>query len=679
MLERTVDGVIGLTPKQRGAVAGCARGWLRRRGHMSMVPGRHPRTVRVIARQWWTILEDSRLTSNLLRLETAVAAIVEAAASPVVSDVGRRVFVALDQVVDACRVVAAMFNVVGWFAPPEHLAGMAAVLDRMEEVMYGFARDAVDAAVEGLPEQRWHEVLSYTATRDALIDELRSVAARMPEVQEPLLETVLGLPGSVIDAGDGLTFAARVSAAWARQSDVLDDRLRETLPHLLDPSMPLMSEVRLHLTGLLLREYPWRAHVAAVAARDLVLAALATDADRCLDVITESVERQNQMYFTHTRISKAVAAVKAARYPEEAADPAANIYLAMAEGDVRRAAVTVLTLLGEDVPDKATLHPLRTRLAAHRDSMACAVLLWCIDTHLRNAIAHSHMEWDAEHQCMVLDGRAVSPHDLMRMTLQAYGTCTGLHAGISVALNQAGNPHHHRPPPTDPSVWDGRLLDILGSHGIEATRARRQGRTIHIQVPHVTAATLRDHLVGVYHADQIVPHVDDWILAPHDRPDLLLDAATLATARSLTEPDHGDSPSAHVYAIEPVLYAGALFNHGLAPDRIVRSVIGLASSQAVGERNRLLPQWSSEPAAVAELTSALRHLARGVVAAASLLPESVRDHLDGFAAMLTARCERLGAVHLEQEAREASIQLDWALRSNTPIEIPWRQEAPAPQ
>ncbi|RLK58694.1 hypothetical protein CLV68_3167 [Actinokineospora cianjurensis] len=670
---------MGLSLRQRGAVTGCARGWLRRRGHVSVVSVRHPRTVRVITRQWWAILEDSHLTTGLQDLDTAVVELIGAATSSDMADLGRRVFGALDQVAEVCRLVATTFEVVGWFAPPEHLAGTAATVDRLEETMYGFVRDVVDVVAEGLPEQRWREVLSYTATRDALIDELRSAAANMPQEQELLLETALGLPGSVSDAGDGLTSAARVSAAWTRQSDVLDGRLRVMLPHLLAYSMPLTFEVRLHLTGLLLREHPFRAHVAAVAARDLVLAALAADADRCLDVITESVERQSEMHFTHTRVIKAIAAVNAAQYLEDAADPAANVYLAMMEGDVRRAAVTVLALLGEEVPEKATLHPLRIRLAAHRGSMACAVLVSCIDTHLRNAVAHSRMEWDAEHQCMVLDGRAVTPQDLIYMTLQAHSTCTGLHAGISVALNQAGNPHHYRPPLNDHSVWDGRLLEILGSHGIEATRARRHGRTIYIDVPHLTAATLRDYLVGVYEADWVVPHIDDWVLTSPDRFDLLLDATTLATARSLAESEHDASPSGHVYAIEPVLYAGALFNHGLAPDRIVRSVIGLASSQAIGERDRLLPRGSAEPAALAELSAALRHLARGAMAAASLLPEQVRVYLDSFAATLSVCRERLSAIRAEHEVREASIQLDWAWRSNTPIENPWLRESSQPQ
>ncbi|WP_236795275.1 hypothetical protein [Amycolatopsis sp. GM8] len=666
-LDDVIHHIRALTPQQRTAIAKCATAWRKRSEDSLEQPLRLSRTVLVTLKQWCHVLTDSDIEGVCLDLDDSITEIFAVVSLPA-RDIGRRLFGQLDQVLTVYSDARLALVEVGRFVPPEEVGDTTAVLAQLFLAIGEIVRTVVDCAAKALDTDYLVGVVEQVGRRDRLLEGLLTVNPPA-DLPESAVERALGLPVSVT-IGDGLSSASRLASAWSRDRAALGARLRDQLPHLLDPDQTLTVDVWLHLAGLLAGENPLPSHLAAVAGRDLTLAALADDTSRVLEVIAGQTDLEGLMLTTHRRLIDELSTFRRGEHPEDRMGPACNAYLAIMEGDVRRTAQMVFGLLGRPVKSNETLGPLEERLATQPDQVACALLLSCINRSWRNAAAHARFRWDAVEQQISLGDELVDPIDLVEAAIRAHSICKGFHTGVAVALNREGDPHHLLPPTTDLVAWDGEALRRLGNLGIEAMKLRRQGTTVQLHVPPLTISTLRDHLVGVAAAGHHIPHAEAWEIVQEGRPVILLDANTISTTETVAEVGARESAVLHPHAAELVLYAGALLNSGATPQAVSRSVIGLATSTILGERDQLKPRLRAhDGAALEELTETFKRVARGVGAAMTLFPRPARRRLTSFLAMLSTQLMRFSGSFGEAANGLDGVARAW--QASTPIVLPW--------
>lgn len=666
-LDDVIPRISAATPQQRAAIAKCATAW-RTRSADSLEQQIHlSRTVLVTTTQWYDVLVDSDIEGVCWSLDDSIAEVAAVMSLPA-REIGRQLFGRLDQVNEVYSQAHVMVGEVGRFIPPEEVGDTTSILERLFLSIGEIVRTSVDCVAEGLDPKRWDDVLDQIGRRDGLLEELLTMSppAGTPE---NAIERALGLPVSVM-IGDGLASASRLASAWSRDREALDLKLREQLPHLLDREQTLTVDVWLHLAGLIAGENPLPAHQAAVAGRNLALAALAKDMSQTLDVLNRQANQEGWMLTTHRQLIDEISTFRSRAHPEDRMGPACNAYLAIMEGDIRRTARMVFELLGCQVGAGETLGSFEQRLVARPDDVACTLLLSCVNRSWRNAAAHAQFKWDAIEQQMLLGDTFVDPADLIKAAIRSHSICKGFYAGVTVALNQEGDPHSKLPPSADPVSLVGKALRGLGDMGIEVTKLRRQGTTIQIQVPPLNIATLRDHLVGVVAAGHDIPDVEDWEIIQHGRPTILLDAKTILATKAIAEVSAGDGLALHPHTAELVLYAGALINAGATPQAVARSVTALAASTVLGERDRLKPRLDAQDdAALEELNQTCRRVDRGIRAAMTLLPGPARRRIAPFLVTLSTQLAGSGG-----SFRKVANGLDGVVRAwqaSTPITLPW--------
>ncbi|SEF24702.1 hypothetical protein SAMN05421837_102824 [Amycolatopsis pretoriensis] len=529
-------------------------------------------------------------------------------------------------------------------------------------------RTFIDCAAEGLDPSVWDDVLGQIGRRDGLLDELFTINPPI-DVSKNAIERTLDLPTSV-RIGDGFSSASRLASAWSRDRAALDLKLQAQLPHLLDPDQTLTVDVWLHLAGLLAGENPLPSHQAAVAGRNLTLAALAKDMSHTLEVVISQANQEGWMLTTHRQLIDEISTFHSKAHPEDKIGPACNAYLAIMEGDIRRTTRMIFGLLGFQVGPDETLGSLEQRLAAKPDNSACVLLLSCINRKWRNAAAHAQFRWDPIEQKMLLGDVLADPDDLIEAAIRAHSICKGFYTGVTVALNREGDPHQKLPPSADPVSWAGKSLRRLGILGIEVTKLRRDGTTIQLYVPPLNIHTLRDHLVGVVAAGHDIPDAEDWEIIQDDRPTILLDAKTILATKSTAEVSVDDGAALHPHTAELVLYTGALLNSGTTPQAVARSVTALAASTVLGERDLLKPRLHAhDDAALMELTETIRRVDRGVRAAMTLLPRPARRRLASFLTMLSTQLPRPDGSF--EEIADGLDGVVSARQASTPINFPW--------
>jgi hypothetical protein len=280
------------------------------------------------------------------------------------------------------------------------------------------------------------------------------------------------------------------------------------------------------------------------------------------------------------------------------------MYLAVMEGDIRRTARTVLRLLGRPVEQEATLGQLLEVLARESVEPMCSLLVSRANRQWRNAIAHSQVHWDPVAQKAVVGTEPTEPDAIVTAAMVAFDLCTGFETGVAIALNDAGNPHHHTVR-LGHVGWSAHVMRTLGGLGVEATGFRQHGTAFSLHISGLTIGKLRDVLVGVFVAGSDVPGLGSWRITQDRFPELILDEETLDAARGLPAVEGQHHPD----ALALVLCAGALVNQGQHSERVVDTLIRLTSNVVLGERNRLAAGLrAGDEAAFADLANTLRHL-----------------------------------------------------------------------
>lgn len=668
--ETVMASLQAASSEQSSAISACTNAWLRRiQNRIVSSPELSP-TVRVTARQWIHIITDSYLIEVWALLDDRIEQVAEVALLPK-SEIGKTLFSRLESMAEAHAWVHHALVSIGRFVPPDSYRDGPRIIGEMQSLADGILTAIIDLLTHGIEGDRWSVFDQLFEQRDGLLDSLWSEAISGEHQYDELPpERTLGLSSERMSGGDGRSFVSRHMVIWSPMKEELDGELRVQLPHLIDENSELNPDVRRHLTGLLATQYPVSAHAAAVAGRDLTLAALAADPAACLSIIDELVNEESGMYTTFQQIKKAVAAINAGERPEDKMDPACELYLRVMEGDVRRTSRLVLGLIGERISEKATLGPIGQKLTALSNYPGCALLLTCINRSWRNSIAHSKFVWDPINQCISTSDGSVEISDLVDAAIRAHDIAIGFNAGLEVALNQAGNPHHWHSLPTDLTARDGIVMRQLGDLGIEVLGIRRYRTTVEISVPPLTPQNLRDHLVGILCAGKDVPHAEDWIIKQVGRPDILLDAETLEAASLTSESVEGGRPAIHPHSAELVLYAGALLKSGQEPKQVIRAVLGFATSNLLGERRLLLPRMMTDfEGAANELSETFRRVIDGVDAASLLLPKLECQSLVEFTDRISKMQGSLNDLSLDMFIQWGVIdRLFW---SNTPIVLPW--------
>ncbi|WP_143261636.1 hypothetical protein, partial [Allokutzneria sp. NRRL B-24872] len=252
-----------MTPAQRAAIVGCVRQWRRKLAGGLEAPKRFSRTVPVTTGQWREVLADSDVVAGCMDLDDSISEVVAVSSLPV-KDIGRSLFRRLDRMLAAHGRIDRALVTVARFVPPDELDNTARILEELRQTADEILRTMVACAANGLDTQHWDTALELIARRDDLREDLFADPS-LVDAEESRFERVLGLSTAAMNAGDGLSFASRLTAAWLRQPKVLDTRLRTQLPHLLNTAETLTNDVRIHLAALLVREYPLSVHAAAAA------------------------------------------------------------------------------------------------------------------------------------------------------------------------------------------------------------------------------------------------------------------------------------------------------------------------------------------------------------------------------------------------------------------------------
>lgn len=518
----------------------------------------------------------------------------------------------------------------GRFVPPAgQLTEALDLLTTMQQIALGVAENVIACLSNQLDIIIWEKVVKLLVEGDRALESLINLATMdIEDSLERRLQRTLGFSAGEMSNGSGFTFPARLRVAWGKRIIELDSRLRQQLPHLLEPEQELSFDVRHHLTWLLVSTHVLPVHQAAMASRKLTLTALAADPARCSEVISGLVNEESAHYATHRQVQKGIVAFYGYSDPEDKMDPACDLYQRVLEGNIRRVAWRVLGMLGERLDSRVTLKTLEDRLSVHIEEPGCALLLSCINREWRNAIAHSNLHWDTVNQCISFDGDLVSPDDVAEAAILAFEVAKGFNAGVELALNESDKENYLQPPPTDLLAWDMWIANRLGENGVDLLSLRRVGKSIQLHVPPLSIETFRDHLMCVFSAQQGVSQIDTWEIKQPDRPDVVLKSRALKAAESLTEVDPHGNASFHPHAVEMILYADAAMNSGKSAQQAARGVLALSSAIILGEYRlfRQHPANNSEYI-VDGMTTTISRQIRGIRKTATLLPKLSRGKL----------------------------------------------------
>jgi hypothetical protein len=394
------------------------------------------RCTPVTTRQWWAAFDDSDLPILCDRLDSAAACLLDVRKGSA-RQAGRRLPGLIADLATAHENLQRVAGELGRFNPPDDDLALARSIADTAQLCYEYAAVVLECAASGFDTAPLTHASELREQLEQMVSALEDVdCAHDAEPERNLrFERVLGLSTAAMSAGDGLTYASRVAAAWEQHPE-LDERLRAQLPHLLDPGISLQDTVRRHLAHLLVSDRPLVAHQAAVAARDLVLRALSSDQPAALDAIAKEVLDQPYGYGVHRQVVSAVRAFNQVSEPADLLRFAMQMYLSVAEGDVARVGRLTLQLLGRQVAPAMTLGPLvRTLTAMHGEPM-CALLSSSVKLAWRNAIAHGRGRWDSVHQSALLGDEHVDLYAICDEALRAHAICEGFEAGVAVALNR---------------------------------------------------------------------------------------------------------------------------------------------------------------------------------------------------------------------------------------------------
>ena len=305
------------------------------------------------------------------------------------------------------------------------------------------------------------------------------------------------------------------------------------------------------------------------------------------------------------------------------------------------------------------LTDLSRRLTALSNEPICALLASCILPAWRNSTAHELVSWDPVRQLVDLDGELVETEAIVGEAQRAREICQAFETGVAVAMWEAGNPNAGLDSNNEVGLTMSTMM-ALGDAGIVVHKYRRAGDTVRLTVPTMAISSLPWFLVALVRASVHLEGVERWEVLQQDegRPPLVISAAAIAeTIGCAVFNENGDKVIGSGVSPLPMI-ADALFSHGAGVGAVVNTVIALASSQVVGEHQRL--RVGSGASGAGEWSATVAEAERAIEATLRLVDDSGRDLLDSYLRVL-------------RRARESGDvgELMVALRSAQPAQLPW--------
>ncbi|MET9606625.1 hypothetical protein ABZZ17_16345 [Streptomyces sp. NPDC006512] len=628
--------------------------------------------IPVTRAQWKSVLRDADLpelqretdetVAQILRLRTASGRIVGKELPELLRHL-RASVVALGTVAEE----VSRFSPSHTGAAEQRLAADLAKANRSE------ARALFACLEQGWAEFAWSEVRRHALAAQAVGRTLEAAAkadhASLPD--EDVYQRTLGMPAEQLRPGSGVASRARLLAAWAKAPRALDRRLRRSMRHLVDDSLPLTVKLLHHLAALALSDRPLVAHRAAFLARDLVASHLKAEPELTCSVIARHVAREPEMLSSHRGQIAYRDAYNRAAHQEEKVRAAMDLHRAVLEGDVKRTAAVVMELLGRAVPQGASLSTVRDLLAAEDGESLCKFLASTIRTEWRNANAHEDFRWDPVNSTLLLGGQPTDLDQVLDAAIRARAICHGFEHGVALAYAQ--NAALITWGPEDPNYVsrDLSILQAAGEARYPVLDIRRHGSLVRLDVPDISVETLREACRALLKAALADPSIERWELRQTSpgRPPLCVDRTGTHAGLRVAEP-LWELADPLPFAVLPLL-ANAMTNAGEPAETAASTVLCLAAAHVVGERDRLLPALAQgDSAAKDELISTTKLISDGAKAAAQLLEGPARRKLLAFAEVLAGDCHRLRSARAFELVHEFA-PTDRVLRRHAPARLPW--------
>ncbi|MEU6341814.1 hypothetical protein ABZ883_12805 [Streptomyces sp. NPDC046977] len=628
--------------------------------------------VLVTRTQWRTALRDADLSglqretdekvTEILRLRTASGRIV-----------GKQLPKLLRSVHASVVSLGAVAEEVSRFSPSRTSTAERRLATDLARANRNEVQALFACLDQGWAESAWSAVRNYALAAQAAGRTLEAAArtdhADLP--YEDIYQRTLGVSAEQVGPGSGVASRARLLAAWAEAPQILDHRLRRSMRHLIDDSLPLTVMLLHHLAVLAVSDRPLVTHRAALLGRDLVTFYLKSDPELACSVMARHVAREPEMVAAHRGQIAYLDAYYEEEYQEERARAVMDLHRAVLEADVRRTAVVVLELLGRTVPQGAPLAIVRDLLAAQGNQPLSKLLASTIRSEWRNANAHEDFHWDPVNDTLRVGGQPADLDEILDAALRARAICRGFEHGVAVAYAQNAALVIRG---AEDSNYVGRDLSILTAGGearFPVLDIRRRGSLVRLDVPDVSVESLREAFRAILRAAIADPRVERWELrqASPDRPLLHVDRTGIHAGLQVAEP-LWDTADPLPFATLPLL-ANALANAGEPAETSASTVLCLAAAHVLGERDRLSPALAhGDPAAKDELISTTKLISDGAKAAAHLMEGAAHRKLLAFAEVLAGECHRLKSAPPYVLVHEF-VPAYRALRRHGPAHLPW--------
>ncbi|NEA42578.1 hypothetical protein [Streptomyces sp. SID11385] len=393
--------------------------------------------VSVTRTQWKTVLRDADLSrlqrqtdekvTEILRLRTASG-----------RSVGKQLPELLRSLHASVVALGAVAEEVSRFSPSRTSAAERRLATDLARANRSEAQALFACLEQGWAESAWSAVRRYALAAQAAGRTLEA-AARTDHVglpYEDVYQRTLGVSAKQVGPGSGVASRARLLAAWSKAPQMLDHRLRRSVRHLIEDSLPLTVILLHHLAVLAISDRPLITHRAALLGRDMVTSHLTSDPELACSVMARHVAREPEIVSAHRGQIAYLDAYYEEEYQEEKARAVMDLHRAVLEADVRRTAVVVLELLGRTVPQGAPLATVRDLLATQDGQPLCKLLASTIRSEWRNANAHEDFRWDPVNGTLLLGGQPADLDEVLDAPLRARAICRGFEHGVAVAYAQ---------------------------------------------------------------------------------------------------------------------------------------------------------------------------------------------------------------------------------------------------
>jgi hypothetical protein len=597
--------------------------------------------IPITAEQWRAVLLEAALPEQWRSLR-ATALLVLSCRDLTPKAVGRKLPGWADEVCELWMGMSTTLGEVLRFAPPDDHLEELALADQLVSAAGLFGEGVLNCALGGWDPALWEEARQHGALAD--LTSTKAIPAD-PFIFVPgyrtdkhVYERSIGLSTEELTEGDGQTFTARLTAAWIRNQEGLDQRLRQQTTHLIDDSTTFTSSLRRHLVHLGASDFPLTSHRVAVATRDLLIGALKANEAGCLGVLLPYWDEEPTLRMAHMGVFKAYREIVAAEHDEHRLDSVINAYRYVMESDIRRSARVTLGLMSLLPTDSAarqspaaplernlTLGPLLDLLRSHPQQPLCAALASTIKTAWRNPIGHCEVAWDGEQGTALLAGEPVDWQDLLAATEWARAVCRGFDHGIEVALAVAPLDEPFVRETVPESTRNLVICDAIGSTGVRLLALRRTPHHLTLTVRRITSRNIPDLLGAVLAAAPHAPEVDRWEIRQEG------EALPLLVDRVWTEAALAQVGAAGTMLLPDdalLLMMNALLNAGIAPATAAYSVIECGARQVIGEADMVADRLGGgDPEAVRDVLLRVDHVRQAVRCAAMVLGFEVGSNM----------------------------------------------------